>query len=43
MNHLIDEIMTFNEIEMKQLKITVKQGDILSYIYMIYRSRLDFS
>lgn len=35
MNHLIDEIMTFSKIEMKQLKINVKQGDALAFIYDI--------
>lgn len=35
MNHLIDEIMTFSKIEMKQQKITVKQGNVLAFIYEI--------
>lgn len=35
MNHLIDEIMTFSKIEMKQMKIRVNQGDVLAYIYDI--------
>lgn len=32
MQYLIDELMTFSKIEMKRLKITVRQGDILSFI-----------
>lgn len=35
MNNLIDEIMTFSKIEMKQMKILVKKGDVLSFIYEI--------
>ncbi|MFV0470259.1 MAG: two-component regulator propeller domain-containing protein, partial [Dysgonomonas sp.] len=35
MNHLIDEIMTFSKIEMKQLKIAVDQGDVLAFIHEI--------
>lgn len=32
MNNLIDEIMIFSKIEMKQMKILVKKGDVLSFI-----------
>lgn len=32
MQYLIDELMTFSKIEMKRLKITVRQGDVLSFM-----------
>jgi ligand-binding sensor domain-containing protein/signal transduction histidine kinase/CheY-like chemotaxis protein/AraC-like DNA-binding protein len=32
MNRLIDDMMTFSRIEMKQMKITVKRGDVLDFL-----------